>query len=133
MSLYYIKSRCKNYTFKVLVDSGAQMNVISPTMSKLLNLQLTQCKGRINGVGQANIIGSTKCTLYINKIPILLNFKVVNLNIDKYITILGLEFLNQYKCILNFKTKTLQFDKHMIRFMTNDEVNIYKCPNKATK
>ncbi len=37
--LYYIKVFCQKHKFKVLIDSGAQISVISPTMIKLLNLK----------------------------------------------------------------------------------------------
>jgi len=128
-SLYYVKVSYQHFTFKAMIDSGAQITVISPTMVKLLGLKINKpLQGHVHGVGgKAKIIGSImNCKMVIGKIPIVNHFTVMQGEHD--LMIFGLDFLEKYKCILNFKTKTISIDTHLIKLMSIGEVAKLKYP-----
>ena len=129
--LYYIKLAYKSFRFKVLIDSGAQISIISPNMVKILGLPIKQQASYAHGVGRAKIIGCIdQCHMMINKIPVMIDFKVLETDVDKNLTILGLDFLEKYKCVINCVTKSLSIHTHTVKFLTAKELIQYKLPNK---
>ena len=122
--IYYIKLTYKTFNFKVLIDSGAQISIILPNMVRFLGLQMERESSYVNGVGKGKIIGSiNQC-----KIQVLINFKVLQTDVDKNMTILGLDFLEKYKCIINCVTKSLLIKNYNVKFLTTKELIQYKLP-----
>jgi hypothetical protein len=127
--LYYIKLTYKTFSFKVLIDSGAQISIISPNMVRFLGLQMKRESAYVNGVGKGKIIGCiNQCKMMIDKIQVFINFKVLQTDVDKNMTILGLDFLEKYKCIINCVTKSLLINNYNVKFLTSKELIQYKLP-----
>jgi hypothetical protein len=129
--LYYIKLTYKTFSFKVLIDSGAQISIISPNMVRFLGLQMKHQSAYVNGVGKGKVIGYIdQCKMIINKLPVMINFKVLQCDVDKNLTILGLDFLEKYKCIINCVTKSLLINynthNYNVKFLTTKELIQYK-------
>lgn len=131
--LYYVKVTYNFFTFKVLIDCGAQISIISPSMTVYLGLKSDNRKhGIVKGVGQASILGAIpNCNMFVvNKspIPVTVNLCVIQSHVDKNLIIFGLDFLEKYKCILNCNVKNMVIGNKIVKFMTNKELLMYKSP-----
>lgn len=128
--LYYVKVSYHYYTLKVMIDTGANISVISLAMLNLLGLKPNRKAGVVYGVGgKAQLIGYKQCNMCIVG-PKLVNVEV-NLQVlqsDHFSVIFGLDFLEKYKCIVNTNTKKLYLGHHIIPFMTLKELALYKSP-----
>ena len=123
-----------NYKFKLIIDSGAQNNVISTHLANLLNLSIdTRTKGEARGVGSAKIVGNANCHLKIDQHYYNLSFSVMETSQDltsKYLVLIGLDFLIPYGCEISFKNKTMTIQDDVIPFLNDYEVNKYTHPMK---
>jgi hypothetical protein len=131
--LYYVKVNYKFFTFKVLIDCGAQISIISPSMALYLGLKSDNRKqGIVKGVGQASILGAIpNCNMFIYSkplIPVTINLCVIQSQVDKNLIIFGLDFLEKYKCILNCNLKNMVIGNKIVKFMNNKELILYKLP-----
>lgn len=128
--LYHVKVTYKFFTFKVLIDCGAQISIISPSMALYLGLKSDNRKqGIVKGVGQASILGAIpNCNMFINLIPITVNLCVIKSQVDKNLIIFGLDFLEKYKCILNCNVKNMVIGNKIVKFMNTKELIMYKLP-----
>lgn len=131
--LYYVKGLKGHFAFKILIDCGASISIMSYNMSQLLGLKITKGSNIVHGVGgQAKILGViNQChlnILYTRQIPITVNFNVLYNPLDKNTIILGLDFLERYKCIINTHHKTLQLGSNTIKFLNHKELLKYKLP-----
>ena len=133
--LYYVKVSYNHFTMKILVDTGANISVISSSMLNLLGLTPKRKVGMVYGVvGKAQIIGHHPCKMSIVG-PKLVNIEVdlQVLKNDRFSVIFGLDFLEKYKCIINTNTKKLYLGRHIIPFLNTKEVALYKLPIKLNK
>ena len=131
--LYYVKGVKGHFSFKLMIDSGASISIMSSSMVQLLGLKMTKGYHMVHGVGgQAKILGTiNQCKLHIHStslIPIAVNFSVLHNPLDKHTIILGLDFLERYKCIINAHQKTVQLGPHIVKVMDKKELLKYKLP-----
>ncbi len=130
--LYYIKVSCQYYHFKVLIDCGANVSIISSDMLGLLGLSLNKKSNIVHGIGgHAKILGTVKCKMVIKTIPIIVDFSVIST--PEYMAILGLDFLEKYKCIINTQNKTVLIANHIIPCLNRKEIQLLKVPIKLHK
>lgn len=125
----YIKMEYNNLSFKMMIDSGADSNVMSYTMASALGLRDkidTSRNGIAHGVGTSKIYGCIyACKMKIKEnVWITCNFTVLA-NPDKYLIILGLDFLYNHRCNINFANRSLQFNNEMVYFMNEKEVDTH--------
>lgn len=128
-SLCYIKGCYHYYYFKMMIDSGAQISVISTSMVNKLNLHHKVDKnfrGEAKGVGTATIVG---CLFELNiqltnGLNITNNFKVMQLEMD--MVLLGMDFLTHYNGILNIGKRELIVNNQVIQLMNEGEIDFYK-------
>lgn len=126
VSLFYIKATMNNLTFKVMIDSGAQTSVMSHFMYESLQLDNLdkRHRGMACGVGQAQIHGIVYgCQLMVANQLIRMNFKVMDTDAryNKYMILLGADFLESYGCVMDFRNKTILINDTPVQFL--NEVN----------
>jgi len=102
-TLCYLQGIYNNMKFKVMIDSGAEVSVMSTALIPMLNLQHKINKhfaGSAPGVGTSNIIGKIiGLDIEINNIIITNNYSV--LESPEYMILLGMDFLTHHDCIVN--------------------------------
>jgi hypothetical protein len=135
-TLCYVKGEYNNVGFKIMIDSGAQNNVITNKMANVLGLSGkidTRMRGVAKGVGSSNVLGVIcGCNIKFNDVMIITaNFHV--LETDGLMILFGLDFLNTHKCVLNFKNRTLEVDNEIINLMNEAQVDEYEEPFNAQK
>jgi hypothetical protein len=129
-TLRYLKAEFNGYEFKVLVDTGASISIMTETMSKSLSVDHlidTRMKGKVHGVGNSNILG---CILNLNirlgvsdnVINAPTNFRVIEDGFDKHMVILGLDFLTSHKCMISFIDQTITIDNQPLKFLNEADV-----------
>ncbi len=137
-TMIYLKGEYNNIAFKLMVDSGAQISVISNYMANYLGISHlidTRMKGEAKGVGTSNILGGIyNCHIKVDGyIHMPINFRVMDNDFDKHLILLGLDFLNSHNCIVNFQNRTIQINNNVIKFMNEGEVNNYVLPFNIKK
>lgn len=136
-TLVYMRAEYNDMAFKIMIDSGAQISVMSDLMMKFLDLEHLLDKsvsGVVNGVGTSKILGSIYgCDINLNNvIHIPVNFKVIE-NADPYLILLGIDFLYTYKSVFDFKNRTLDIDNLKLKFLNEAEINDLKVPYNNKK
>lgn len=115
--LYYVKIIYNNISFNALIDSGAQISIISPLMLQKLNIKTNLSTiGHVHGIGgKDKIMGNINCKINLvgNKLllPVQVKFTIV-LNYSSII--LGLDFLEKYQCLINCHHKMLHLQQYKI-------------------
>lgn len=115
--LYYVKIIYNNISFKALIDSGAQISIISPIMLQKLNIKTNLSTiGHVHGIGgKDKMMGHINCKINLvgNKLllPVQVQFTIV-LNYSSII--LGLDFLEKYQCLINCRYKILHLQQYKI-------------------
>jgi hypothetical protein len=132
-SLIHIKSTINNFTIKVIIDTGAQTNIISSTMLKTLKLDHlldTNFRGVAKGVGSANILGNIfNIELKIDDTVLKTNFKILDTKENNdYLVLLGLEFLLKYCDGMDFKKRTIIIGNQTHRFLNEQEIKDLEIP-----
>jgi len=137
-SLLYLKGEYNNIAFKLMIDSGAQVSVMSNYMANYLGISHlidTRMQGQAKGVGTSNILGCIyNCHIKIDgNISTPINFRIMDNDFDKHLILLGLDFLNSHNCIVNFQSRTIQINNNVIKFMNEGEINNYTLPFNIKK
>jgi hypothetical protein len=117
-----------------MIDSGAQISIISPDLVKTLHLPLTFFYGHVHGVGQNKLIG--QCQL-----PCTILQANINVNVDLYIMpsfktnqiIFGLDFLEKYQCVIHCQKRALYINHTYVSFVICKQNNLYKQPKQVKK
>lgn len=128
-SLYFIKVQYQNVVFKVMIDSGAQISIISPDLVKQLNLNIVPYYGHVQGVGHNKLIG--KCQLHCHLLG-----AHCSVMVDLYImpshrfTIFGLDFLEKYQCVIHCQRRALYINHTYIPFVQCKQNHLYKIPKQ---
>jgi hypothetical protein len=123
------------YQLKLVIDSGAQINVMSEYLAKFLNLPIdTSTKGVAHGIGTTTIVGNTSCQMKINNQDYNINFNVLQTDINesttKYLILLGLDFLYNYDCVISLKNKTISINDQLINLLNEYELEVHNYPIK---
>lgn len=114
---------------KFLLDTGAQMNVISESLIKKLNLTLPidkEYKGKVLGIGSGNIVGFIPFTTGLlfddkrNSTPIDLCIHVINS--DSELAILGLGFMLTYGIELDFYNRCIRYNGKTYKYVLDEKV-----------
>lgn len=132
-SMIYIRGEYDQYVFKIMIDSGAQPNIMSYSMAQMLGLENQIDKrfhGEAKGVGTSKIYGTIfGCNIKLGKnLHIPINFKVTDLEINKYCVLLGLDFLYIYRSMLDFRNKVLKINDIELKFLNEIEIKNYDIP-----
>lgn len=139
--LVYLKAEYNDIAFKIMIDSGAQVSIMSESMMKTLELEHyldKRTQGVAHGVGTSKILGSIiGCNLKLNnKFYLPVNFKVIE-NSDPNIVLLGVDFLYTYNCMFNFKDKVIEMNDIKLKFLDEfDKKNLsvpYNCKKEKIK
>lgn len=126
---------CNNHTFKVIIDSGAQSCIISEHLATMLQLSIDRkMKGQARGIGNAKIVGGTRCTLKIQNQYYDLDFSVMETDVHdlntKYLVLIGLDFLFPNQCEISFKNKTILIQNTLVPLMNEYALGQYLHPIK---
>jgi len=109
--MLHVACEIGEHEIDMLVDTGAQMSVISEQLAAQLGL-LSSLDGRFqgvaNGVGQAKILGKVwDVPVKLGHIEFSLNFSV--LSTQQHIVLLGLDLMRQFKCLVDLERNCLIF------------------------
>jgi len=129
--LYYVMVKYHNITFKALIDSGAQISIISRHMLQKLGLHTNlQTIGYVHGInGKDKMMGHVDCHINLishHLIPVHVQFTVI---LHSRLIILGLDFLEKYQCLIDCHHKTLNIQHHKIPLYNKE----HKLLTKNTK
>lgn len=109
--LVHIACEIAGVTVEMMVDTGAQMSVISAPLANRLNLQSrldTSEQGIASGVGQARIHGKLRgIPVCLGHVEFALDFSV--LGVDELMLILGIDQMRRFKCIVDLERECLVF------------------------
>jgi len=108
----------------MVIDSGAQSNVMSHILAKQLNLKIdTRNSGIASGIGTSKIFGTVDCRVNINDAPYYVQFQVIEVNdhASRYLVLLGLSFMYENECKISFKHKNININGDIIPFIDDNE------------
>jgi len=113
-SMIHIACEIGESEVEILVDTGAQMSVISEPLASQLGLlsRLDRSRqGVANGVGQAKILGHVlDVPVKLGHVEFALNFSV--LQMQQPLLILGVDQMRHYKCLVDLERSCLVFGGH---------------------
>mmetsp|Transcript_128873 Transcript_128873/g.313163 ORF Transcript_128873/g.313163 Transcript_128873/m.313163 type:complete len:138 (+) Transcript_128873:3-416(+) len=96
---------------EMMVDTGAQMSVISAPLAQRFGLMAhldRSHQGVASGVGQARILGKLRgVPVKLGLVEFALDFSV--LGIDDQLLMLGLDQMRRFKCIVDLEQDCLRF------------------------
>jgi hypothetical protein len=121
-NLLYIPIKCENKGHQAMVDTGAQMSVMSLGLAQNLNLMhriRREYAGEAQGVGIAEIYG------LINDVEIEIagksytqSFRVMDMGKNmEYLMLLGLDFLTNNNCEISLRTRTIAINDNIVSFI----------------
>lgn len=137
-----IRGEINDYFVPIIIDSGAQISVISERLAILLKIShmIDRSKrGVVKGVGASQIVGCIyECPLKIGEnIHMPINLFVMENHHQPNMFLLGLDVLNFYHCIIDFGGRTLQVDDKKISLLNEVECEKYQevvhAPTERTK
>jgi len=95
--------------YRILVDSGAALSMMSEPVAKNLGLwsQVDRSeKGQITGIGEANVVGALhNILLHVGNAKLSVSFYVFSVPDD--VVLLGVDTLSRYKCVLDLDSNLL--------------------------
>jgi len=135
-TLLYLKGECNGTVFKMMIDTGASMSIITENVSKLIkvdHLMDTRLKGQAMGVGNSKILGVVcNCNVKLgDNIYVPANFRVIEDGFDPNLIILGLDFITSHRCIIDPFNRQIEVDGIKLRFLNEMEVENLKSPYNA--
>lgn len=129
-SLCYLKGVYNNMKFRVFIDTGAQVSVISSSMLPALQLETKVNKsyvGKAHGVGQSNILGKIiGLEISIGGMIFINNYSVLESN--EQLVLLGMDFLTHYECELSIKNRSIMIDSQKLTFLNEGEIDELEIP-----
>jgi hypothetical protein len=114
----YIKGSINGNMVKFLIDTGAQISLLSKSVAVACGLDKyidERYSGELVGVGTDKILGKvhyTEITFDWGVLPC--GFTICNNN--NIIPIIGIDIMNSHGINIDFKTKTLQIGKNIIKW-----------------
>jgi hypothetical protein len=107
----YVPCEIGAHEVEILVDTGAEMSVISESLARQLDLMDRldrRYQGTAKGVGSANILGKLfDVPVKLGQVDFELNFSVLQL--DRCELILGLDLMQHFKCLVDLERNSLVF------------------------
>lgn len=129
-SLLHILLEVNGFQYACIIDTGAQLSVMSQKMAETLKIDHLIDKtfaGIAKGVGSAKILGNIfNVKAKINQIQFQLNFKVIEN--DEYLVLLGLDFLLSKCDTINLKNRSIIINNKPVKFLNEMEIQNYKIP-----
>jgi DNA damage-inducible protein 1 len=126
VSMLYIKLKINGVDQVAMVDSGAAMTTISPSIAEevgLTRLIDTRFQGQAVGVGTQNIGGkihSAPIEIGDSKIELLCSFYVVDTSVG---ILFGLDMLRRHRCTIDLERDVLVIGKHIeAKFLSESEI-----------
>lgn len=135
-SLCYVQGIYNNMKFKIMIDSGAELSVISSSVIHILGLQHKINKnyaGKAHGVGTSNILGKIiGLEIKIQDMIIKNNYGV--LESPEKMILLGMDFLTHHDCNISIRNKCINIDGVEVKFLNEMEIDELHSPilNKLT-
>lgn len=109
--MLHVACEIGEHEIDMLVDTGAQMSVISEQLAAQLGLLSNldrRHQGTANGVGQVKILGKVWNVLVkLGHVEFSLNFSV--LSTQQPIILLGLDLMREFKCLVDMERNCLVF------------------------
>jgi hypothetical protein len=125
----HIELELRGKKIKFLLDTGAQMNVISESLLKKLNLDLPidkEYKGKVLGIGSGNIVGFVPFTTGLlfdeKRNPTSMDLCIHIINSDSELAILGLGFMLTYGIELDFYNRCIRYNGKTYKYILNEKV-----------
>ena len=121
---FYLMAEYNDYSFKILIDSGAQTSVMTDKFVKMLGIESSIDKrfhGKIQGVAsQTKMLGViTNCILKLDgDIHVPANFQVIESQVNT-VPILGMDFLLNHKCKIDFISREIEIDRQIVKVMND--------------
>lgn len=109
--MVYVPCEIGDVAVEMMVDTGAQMSVISAPLAQRFGLMShldSSHQGVASGVGQARILGKLRgVPVKLGLVEFALDFSV--LGIDEPLLMLGLDQMRRFKCIVDLEKDCLRF------------------------
>jgi hypothetical protein len=132
-TLLYLPGEINDIAFRIVIDTGASASVMSESLSKMLKINGLiddRTKGTAVGIGNTNILGLISgCNVKLCEdtfVPV--SFSVLEDGFDKYMAILGLDFLTSHKCKIDFVERLIEVNGKNLRFLNEMEVQRMATP-----
>lgn len=124
VNMLYVTIHLNGVKVNALVDSGAQMTIISESCAErcsLTRLIDNRFQGLASGVGTSSILGR----IHIAQIKIgniFLPISLIVVENSKTDLLFGLDLLRRYECVIDLRHRTLQISEETVEFLSDAEL-----------
>ncbi|XP_053990123.1 uncharacterized protein LOC128882531 [Hylaeus volcanicus] len=124
VNMLYVTIHLNGVKVNALVDSGAQMTIISESCAErcsLTRLIDKRFQGLASGVGTSSILGR----IHLAQIKIgniFLPISLIVVENSKTDLLFGLDLLRRYECVIDLRHRSLQISQETVEFLTEAEL-----------
>lgn len=134
----YIPVEIAGHKCRAFIDTGADISLTTQAVMDLLGLNITEkIQGEMvmKGVGGGQkVLGYSSCNVNISDYQCMVKFSVLEeMGFDKYLILLGRDFLHPYSCIIDFGKNSLNVQGHTVSFLDYEQSQTLDIPINATK